>query len=508
MAESGADASAKAGQKKTGQLKAGAPNIFGVSSLETFADVSGLSQTHEDADGFAAYFAKFYAPNFRFRDEAVQYWEYTEPYDDWQDQYGTDAVRVFYHSGHGTMDANGVFMAPLGKDWGGHTRVFSNQVLQGNERLRYIFWSTCLSLRVLEGHSPIRTWNEFNRGVRMFFGWETVSWDLPGYGAWFWNHWNSGQSLGTAWLNSGWDGGHDQAPSVAACGATQAEAQNRVFNERLFSPDAASSAWWWWRWYGAVRSVAGAALSATVPQSAFHAQFGAGNFGRQLEAMGETTTIGNGRHLVRLGGDTGELAEHDLFDAAVVSTADGVIGALGLDGVDLKAHHVRAEHSAGGTDAGDGTRSAELVSGHVVEYRQTIGGLPILNTDRGFVRVHLNSSGMVTSAEVAVRPVEDLVEVPAMAEPRSAAGSGQASAGEPNLDELFARAAHRAVTRSTHAPLEAARVPVSAAVVPDSRQVGYLMSGSRAVLGATEGIEVDCGDGFRKKLPITVRLNG
>jgi len=25
----------------------------------------------------------------------------------------------------------------------------------GNERLRYMFWSTCLSLRVLDGHSPI-----------------------------------------------------------------------------------------------------------------------------------------------------------------------------------------------------------------------------------------------------------------------------------------------------------------------------------------------------------------
>jgi len=241
-----------------GPLGAAPANIFGVSSIETFADVNGLSATHEDADGFWRYLANFYAENFRFRDDGVQYWQYTEPYDDWQDRYGTDAVRVFYHSGHGGMDDAGAFRAPLGKEWGGRTSVSSNDVLQGNERLRYIFWSTCLSLRVLDGHTPIRTWNATDRGVRMFFGWETVSWDRSGYGEWFWNHWRSGQSLATAWLNSGWDGGHDQAPSVAACGATPDEAQNRVNNERLFSDAPASSAWWWWRWYGAAKSLSAA----------------------------------------------------------------------------------------------------------------------------------------------------------------------------------------------------------------------------------------------------------
>src|SRR5262249_13253976 len=84
----------------------------------TFATGDGaLSHTHEDADGWANYVAKFVPLNFRFKDSGVSTWEYLDPYDDWQDTYGLDAVRAFYHSGHGGMANNGACFPPLVAAW-------------------------------------------------------------------------------------------------------------------------------------------------------------------------------------------------------------------------------------------------------------------------------------------------------------------------------------------------------------------------------------------------------
>jgi Family of unknown function (DUF6345) len=210
----------------------GSANVHGACSIEVGCGCSfgTLSSTHEDAIGFFTYLEKWYPRNFWFADCGVQPWIYYEPYDNWQDIYGIDAVLAFYHSGHGGMDGNGVFYLPMSAPWGneGCTVVSSSDNMQlGNERVRYIFWSTCLSLRVLDGQNPINTWHKSNRGWRMMFGFETTSWDSPDYGSNFWSQWNGGSKpLSTAWLDGSWAIAHDQAPSVVACGATAEEAQN------------------------------------------------------------------------------------------------------------------------------------------------------------------------------------------------------------------------------------------------------------------------------------------
>ena len=84
-----------------------AANVHGECSIQTFSSAGSLGQTHADAQGFTDYLNLFSPGNFRYRDAEVKFWEYTEPYDDWQGTFGSDAVQAFYHSGHGTMDANG-----------------------------------------------------------------------------------------------------------------------------------------------------------------------------------------------------------------------------------------------------------------------------------------------------------------------------------------------------------------------------------------------------------------
>jgi hypothetical protein len=238
----------------------GSADYYGACSLETFCDAGGLTYTHDDAAGWLDYVTQFVSANFWKGDGSVQPWIYYEDYDNWQDTYGADAVMAFYHSGHGGMHSDGVFEVPVGANWGGlGCRVFSNQMRLGNEQVRYIFWSTCESLRVLGGHSPIRTWSPANLGFRMLFGFETVSWDDPDYGKAFWEEWKKGKSFSTAWLDASWyHVATDQSPSVVAVGATQAEAQNRLYNERQFSFSGVSTNWWSWRWYNAARG-AGAA---------------------------------------------------------------------------------------------------------------------------------------------------------------------------------------------------------------------------------------------------------
>jgi hypothetical protein len=108
----------------------GSNDFYGASSIEHFSSASGLTYTHEDAQGFLDYPTSFSGKgaNFWLKDAGVKVWEYEEAYDNWQDTYGMDSVMVFYHSGHGNMDSNGIFQAPLGAKWDNRDWVFSNNM--------------------------------------------------------------------------------------------------------------------------------------------------------------------------------------------------------------------------------------------------------------------------------------------------------------------------------------------------------------------------------------------
>jgi len=181
-------------------------NLLGVCSIQDFSGSLGnhnsdLHQTHADALGFYQYLYQWYTANFYYKDGNVKTWLYEEPNDHWQNYYGIDAVDVFYHSGHGNMTSKGVFQAPSGGSWNNETWISSDHnMLIGNQRLRYLFWSTCFSCRVFGGLTPITTWwnDDSNPGFRMLFGFETTSVDNGNYGTNFWNHYKAGQSFSTA----------------------------------------------------------------------------------------------------------------------------------------------------------------------------------------------------------------------------------------------------------------------------------------------------------------------
>jgi hypothetical protein len=511
-------------------LKAYSGDYWGAFSLEKFASASGLRYTHEDAAGWLNYLQKFKPRNFWYRDSNVRIWAYYEQYDNWQDTYGMDAVLAVYHSGHGGMTGDGRFHAPLGADWGGQgTTAWSNKMKLGNEQARYIFWSTCLSCRVLGGHSPMRTWHPANLGFRILFGYETVSYDNPNYGKYFWQEWNKKKSFSSAFLDASWRISHRQAPAVVACGATKDEAKNRVFNERKFYWGAVSRNWYWWRWYYAASSATAArALNQDLPK-----------LGQRLIAELKPRVVD--RNYV-----SSIISRHDVgigLPKEVLTSPDGIFSVLegkkriafesdgsyeiqltqpnpdnmdqismqkavniaqdfmkqhGLDQEKLIFDRIMLSHEAGG-EAGSGQIDGPYVNETVIQFTQQINGIPVLLPGKGCVSVTIDNDGTVTSVKNSTRSIDRLTE---QLKNAPSTPDEDRPVGEPNPEQLLAEAWQERMKDW----LLKGRMPRQYSIVPGTYEIGYAIKGNEALLVARNDIEVDCGSGYLKRYSIEVPI--
>jgi len=517
----------------------GGANLYGGCSIEVGCGCSfgTLTYTHEDAQGWLNYVNQFTPINFWYKDCGVKPWIYYEPYDDWQDTYGVDAVMAFYHSGHGGMDANGVFYLPMSAPWGdeGCTIISSNdKLLWGNERIRYIFLSTCLSLRVLEGHNPIRTWHRSNRGWRMLFGYETVSWDNPDYGKFFWEEWNKNKSFSTAWLDASWRIAHDQAPSVVACGATAEEAQNRLFNERSFYRDRVSNAYYWWRWYYA--SAVARELQLVLPQNLMVARLQsvaaarqsartlAERFQTDIEIPAEVTAVREGGYRVAAGEKSiayasdgsievqlakPNLANHTPLAAQrATALAQEAVWRYGLDQqVPVVFDRVLLSFEGGGTANGSGQLEGPYTTGTIVQFRQLVNGVPVITPDAGTVRISIDNDGTVTNVHASVRAIEQLRSRPtrSVSAPTPEGFAAPVLAPEPsNYEQQLAAEFSRQL--ASWVAKGGGGMPLEFTTVPGSTEIGYDIRGNEAVLIARRAVEVNFGSGYRKRYWVTVPL--
>ncbi|MEI5097600.1 DUF6345 domain-containing protein [Streptomyces sp. PmtG] len=513
---------------------------WGAFSVEKFADASPLRYTHEDAVGWLEYPQRFYDRNFWFADAGVQVWAYEEAFDNWQDRFGMDAVCAVYHSGHGNMDGNGVFEAPLGAAWDGRTRAYSSRMALGNEKARYVFWSTCFSLRVLGGHSPVRTWAGPNIGFRMIFGFETTSIDHPDYGRKFWDKWTSGQTYAESWLNASWDIWKNQAPSVCAVGATQAEAVDRLNTERYFYRPAVSDNWYAWRWYNARASLA-EQLTA-LPEAAQTVQLAPREPSAEMAAVGRMAafpaaaleevqadrrgvlsassgdrTISTGPHAVRWA----RLAEPNQRNTTALPTERAVELARAFaeehaEGAELVVDSVHDLMQNSAAKDGSETGAPTTLVTHVT-FRQAFDGVPVITPDRGVIRVGLDNDGTVVQAQLSTRHATGERREPSsrVAPP---APEGAREAGAPPLSdpsEALAAAQQRVLAELAvrgagddadyGAALAPERLP-EVRDVPGTFQVGYEMEGNEAYPAARKLIEIGPEDGVRTQRWVTAPL--
>lgn len=519
-------------QPKTAEgMKAYSGDYHGAFSLEKFASAGSLRYTHEDAGGWLNYLQKFHPRNFWYKDRNVRIWAYYEQYDNWQDTYGLDAVLAGYHSGHGGMTGNGRFHVPLGSDWGGQgTTAWSNQMRLGNEQVRYLFWSTCLSLRVLNGHNPIRTWSPANLGFRMLFGYETVSYDNPNYGKAFWKHWNKNKSFSKAFMDASWyDISRRQAPSVVACGATKEEAKNRVFNERKLYWQAVSRNWWYWRWYNAARSATTArASNHELPNEILIAELTPQkvdgkyvrdcmmrhNVGlripREVKASPEGVfAIQDGDVSAAFEADGSyefQLARPNTENVDQISThkaldiANNFVRYYNLDKDELMFDNIMHSFEGGGSEKGSGQIEGPHITETTIQFCQTINGLPVLLPGKGDVSITIDNDGTVTNVKNSTRTIRRLTNK--LRNNPSAPDEDRPIEGIPNPEQLLAEAWQESMREW----VVKGGMPTGFNVVPGTYEIGYAIKGNEAFLVARKDVEVDCGGGYLKRYTIEVPL--
>lgn len=514
-------------EKEVVSARAFSEDYYGAFSIETFAAASSLSATHEDAQGWLAYVEKFKPRNFWYKDAGVAVWAYYEDYDNWQDTYGMDAVMAAYHSGHGAMDGNGVFYAAMGANWGGlGTNAMSSKMALGNEQVRYLFWSTCFSLRVTGGHNPIRTWHGANLGFRMLFGYETVSVDVGNYGSAFWKHWNQGKSFTKAFLDASWyDVSTHQAPSVVAVGADQADAINRLNTERTFSFAAVPRNWYQWTYYNASSSAMGVrAQSMHLPQRIVSARLApysasvsrarsllsrlplairlpkevsAGPDGTILHSEGDRRLAlsPDGTYDIQFAQPNRESSNAPQLSATLRAAQDFLLQA-GLNREDMVFDRVLHRYECGGSPQGSGRMETPRIVETAVRFVQTIDGVPVVAPGLGSVTVTLDNDLNITSLSDRTRPVARISErTQRMPSPD---GGGLSAEALPDPEALLQAAWEKKLRQF----LVHGQMPRSFAVVPGSAEVGYAIQGSNAILVARQEVEVDCGGGFCKRFVV------
>jgi Family of unknown function (DUF6345) len=500
---------------------AGSADIYGAHSLETFSSVSALSYTHEDVKGFLDYPTSFpgNAANYWLTDASVQAWAYEEAYDNWQDTYGMDAVRVFYHSGHGGMDNNGVFQLPLGRGWDGRDWVFSSNMAFSNEELRYLFWSTCLSLRVFDGHSPIRTWWEPNRGgLRMLFGYETTSVDDPDYGKFFWEEWKTGKSFSRAFLDASWRISHDQIPSVMAVGENVEDARQRLNSERQFWSAPVGKGWYEWMWmqksarerslFKSVRpkdiaplslrakfddrkETAGLVRRLGVTRSASESPFVERNGVTRFTSSDANVSFDASGAMTVFFGEANIQNITPIAEDRAIDIARSFISSLDLDkGLQLELGPVRQRVTCGGTLKGSGEFGKPSVVETIVQYRQIHDGAASVNSSHGLVTVSIDNDGRVVNLFDATKRIEGPGKRSAATR---VAPPGSGSAAQPDTEAQF-RNKLRLIAGEKQ----------SVTVLRDV--VGYDYSTGVGHAVHQRDVEVDMGNNLKKRYKLRVPL--
>jgi Family of unknown function (DUF6345) len=501
----------------------GSDDFYGANSLETFSSASSLSYTHEDADGFLDYPTSFAgkAANYWRKDSGVKVWAYEETYDNWQDTYGMDAVMVFYHSGHGAMDGNGVFQAPLGGKWDNRDWAFSNNMAFANEELRYLFWSTCFSLRVSGSDSPVKTWWNPNKGgLRMLFGYETTSVDDPNYGKFFWEEWKKGKTFARAFLDASWRISHDQVPVVMAAGANADEAINRLNNERFFSRTPAGKGWYQWQWIGTLpartftnktsipRKLNGLLLSnkyvnddrisriareVGVPRKNAGAIMFDPKGNRMLASKEARVNVSEEGALNVHFGKANYYNTSLLSETKAIRIAQGLINHLDLKkGIELTLGHIRHRFTCGGTMNGTCVVEKPSPIETIVQFRQSHNGIESVNSDHGLIAISVDNDGSVVNLYDSTKTVlEESVKSPsAESSPRDPKRSAVS-----DTDAMFKKKVHKII---------GARANKSTVL---REKVGYDFSGNLATVVHQKDVEVSLGKGLRKRYKIRVPVS-
>lgn len=169
-------------------------------------------------------------------------------------QGGADSSLITYIASHGGT-SGGIFTASMGNTLYGGCGADSSNMGLGDGKTRYLFASTCESVKIgsgedpyIPGSVPSLTWGSAARGLRCIYGYSSVSLDSDAYGTLFWNKLPGATSLTSAFFDASWDIYTDQVPA-ALCYGSSRDAARRELDATSFDTAAASGSFWGvWRW--------------------------------------------------------------------------------------------------------------------------------------------------------------------------------------------------------------------------------------------------------------------
>ncbi|WP_233901906.1 DUF6345 domain-containing protein [Paracoccus denitrificans] len=505
--------------------------IYGACSVETYRAAGALHAAHRDAGGFLDAVDRFATPDFWRRDGAVKSWIYDRQAVEHAPGRDMDSVRVFYHAGHGRMDEDGIFHLPMGSLWtGADACLTSDRMRLGSGALRYLFWSTSQSLRIGPGYSPLHSWVRANQGLRMLFGFDSICWDSGRYGANFWHHWQMGKPFAQAWLDGAWDIAPDQSPVACACAPDRDVALAMLFGERQFRAQRGAAQYWAWRWhapvalyrreaalteppaeFAAVRLVPAAedralaravlsrlgldpALVAADAQGAISVSHGPVRFQRRPDGriLLEFEPGAPGRGLCEMPPRR-----------TLVSRAQNALRSHGflLPGTELVFDRVSLAMSATASLPRLDEPPAENLDEIIVQFRQSIDGIPVLTPDAGSLRLAMRPDGSVLRIESTLRRVAE--RMPARAHPHGMPDDPPAPLrpeGPPTPEpQTIARILAQHSARLMRDLAARGAAPLSLRILPGTTEIGYGIRSNTARLVARQGIEIECVRGFRKR---------
>jgi len=499
----------------------GVPDVHGAFSVEEFPYTDDLKRTHEDAEGFLDYLENWHAKNFWYQDANVKNWAFGETFDNWQDTYGVDAVLAAYFSSHGSMGDDGNFAACMGSDWAdqGH-HAFSHNMRVGNEQANYLWWSACLSMRIRDGHDPIRTWSPASLGFRMMFGYETTSVDDGDYGEDFWDEWNEGKSLSSAFLDASWGISSDQIPVAVAVGATKDEAINRVFNERMLEWSHVSDNWWWWRWYEKANPARRAPNSKLPAEPLIGVLRRTPVDGRYVRAILQRHKLDvplpaqvaaniNGTFYVKHGplrlafrGDgtyeieyrRPNLGNHSpLKEEEAIRLAESFIREEKLaQNMELTFDHIRY-CKVGGAAKKRRETVEPYTAETTVEFAQIVNGIPVISQKRGRIRVSIDNDGRITRLQNDTREIAGLSKYPK--------GSLPGPDEKLSMHDLdaYRRLLQQGWERRLRVRQAMGKKPSEMRLMPRTDEIGYEVFGDEMALYARGLVEITMPGGFRKR---------
>jgi hypothetical protein len=144
----------------------------------------------------------------------------------------------------------------MGRTWDNTLQADSSRMSFGDTRLRYLLIHGCDSLQMHFGQNPFRTWAKPNKGARMIFGFDGLTYDVDGTGAGFFREWNAGKSFSQACSTPL---GPSRIPARLDLHATRRRKRKTVYGTSECSTEVLPwDNWYWWRWAaGPDRSAAG-----------------------------------------------------------------------------------------------------------------------------------------------------------------------------------------------------------------------------------------------------------